>query len=81
MSTSQKSKKSVRPIVLGGRSLSYECVRKKIKNVNIRIRPDGSIAVIVLNSTDGDIDFVFRYAGKLIRCTAESHSIATYVIE
>ena len=43
--------------------------------------PDGSIAVIVLNSTDGDIDFVFRYAGKLIRCTAESHSIATYVIE
>ena len=50
MSTSQKSKKSVRPIVLGGRSLSYECVRKKIKNVNIRIRPDGSIAVSAPNA-------------------------------
>ena len=45
MSTSKTSKKSVRPIVLGGRSLSYECVRKKIKNVNIRIRPDGSVTV------------------------------------
>ena len=45
MSTSKKSKKSVRPILLGGRSLSYECVRKKIKNVNIRIRPDGSVSV------------------------------------
>lgn len=31
--------------MLGGRSLSYECVRKKVKNINIRIRPDGSIAV------------------------------------
>ena len=45
MSTAKKSKKSVRPILLGGRSLSYECVRKKIKNINIRIRPDGSISV------------------------------------
>ena len=37
--------KSVRPILLGGRNLSYECVRKKIKNVNIRIRPDGTLFV------------------------------------
>ena len=35
---------------MGGRSLSYECVRKKIKNVNIRIRPDGSIAVSAPNA-------------------------------
>lgn len=45
MSTSKKTKKAVRPIVLGGRSLSYECVRKKVKNINIRIRPDGSVTV------------------------------------
>ena len=37
--------KSVRPILLGGRNLSYECVRKKVKNVNIRIRPDGTLFV------------------------------------
>ena len=43
--------------------------------------PDGSIAAIVLNTTDKDMDFVFRYSGKLIRCTAEAHSIATYIIE
>ena len=45
MSPSQKSTKSVRPILLGGRNLSYECVRKKVKNVNIRIRPDGTLFV------------------------------------
>ena len=45
MSTAKKTKKSVRPIFLGGRSLSYECVRKKVKNVNIRICPNGSISV------------------------------------
>ena len=45
MSPSPKSTKSVRPILLGGRNLSYECVRKKVKNVNIRIRPDGTLFV------------------------------------
>ena len=44
MSTSQKYKKSVRPILLGGRSLSYECMRKKMKSVTVRIR-DGRILV------------------------------------
>ena len=44
MSTSQKYKKSVRPILLVGRSLSYECTRKKMKSVTVRIR-DGRILV------------------------------------
>jgi predicted metal-dependent hydrolase len=30
---------------LGGRKISYECVRKKVKNVNIRVRPDGTLSV------------------------------------
>ena len=47
---SHATKKTVRSIVLGGRSLSYECVRKKIKNVNIRIRPDGSLSVSAPNA-------------------------------
>ena len=44
MSPSQKYKKSVRPILLGGRSLSYECTRKKMKSVTVRIR-DGRVLV------------------------------------
>ena len=35
---------------MGGRSLSYECVRKKVKNVNIRICPNGSISVSAPNA-------------------------------
>lgn len=34
-----------RSIVLCGRQISYELERKKVKNVNLRIRPDGSIHV------------------------------------
>ena len=44
MSPSPKYKKSVRPILLGGRSLSYECTRKKMKTVSLRIR-EGRILV------------------------------------
>ena len=43
--------------------------------------PDGSIVVVVLNSTEDDIDFAFRCSGKLIESKSESHSIATYIIE
>lgn len=34
-----------RSIVLCGRQISYELERKKVKHVNLRIRPDGSIHV------------------------------------
>ena len=36
---------------MGGRSLSYECVRKSVRNINIRIRPDGSLAVSAPTAT------------------------------
>ena len=45
MSPSKATKTSVRPIVLGGRQISYECVRKKVKNINIRVRPEGTLFV------------------------------------
>lgn len=32
-------------IVLGGKTLSYELERKKVKNINLRVKPDGSIYV------------------------------------
>ncbi len=43
--------------------------------------PDGSIVSIVLNPTEVDFDFAFRCSGKLIKCKAESHSIATYIFK
>jgi len=42
---SPKVKKSVRSIFLGGRNISYECTRKKVKNINIRVHPDGKLCV------------------------------------
>ena len=41
----KKTSKTVRSILLGGRTLSYECTRKKIKNINIRIHTDGKLCV------------------------------------
>ena len=34
-----------RKLVLDGRMLTYELERKQVKNINLRIRPDGSIYV------------------------------------
>lgn len=38
-------KKTVRSISLGGRNISYECTRKKVKNINLRVRADGKLCV------------------------------------
>ena len=40
-------KKSTRRISLGGRMISYECTRKRIKNINIHVRSDGTVSVSV----------------------------------
>ena len=45
MSLTKKTTKTVRRISLGGRSLTYECTRKKVKNINIRIHTDGKLLV------------------------------------
>ena len=34
-----------RTVILGGRKIRYELQRKKVKNVNLRIRADGSVSV------------------------------------
>ena len=41
--------------------------------------PDGSIVSVVLNRTDDDMKFTFRIGGQQVDCTAEAHSIATYI--
>ena len=35
----------IKKIKLGGREIEYELERKKVKNINLRIRPDGSVYV------------------------------------
>ena len=42
--------------------------------------PDGSIAIVVLNRTDKDIDFVLSFGGKYAEANSLSHSINTYCI-
>ena len=42
--------------------------------------PDGSIVSVVLNRTDRDMKFTYRVCGQQVDCTAEAHSIATYII-
>ena len=37
--------KTRKTVVLGGREVSYELERKRVKNINLRIRPDGSVHV------------------------------------
>lgn len=37
--------KTQKTVVLGGRVIPYELERKQVKNINLRIRPDGSVHV------------------------------------
>ena len=86
MSFSPKSTKSVRPILLGGRNLSYECVRKKVKNINIRIRPDGTLFVSAPKSVSyqriDEIlkkreDFILRAMDRVHSCIEEKRNAYT----
>lgn len=36
-------------ITIGGKSLTYELIRKKVKNINMRIKPDGRIIISASN--------------------------------
>ena len=44
-------------ILLGGRAVTYTLTRKKIKNLNLRVRADGTIAVSVpLRASDREVE-------------------------
>lgn len=39
-----------RSVMLNGQRIEYELIRKKVKNINLRVRPDGSVTVSAANS-------------------------------
>ena len=39
-----------RRVTLGAREITYELTRKKVKNINLRIKPDGSVHVSASNA-------------------------------
>ena len=51
---------------------------KEIETVAFK-NPDGELVTVVLNATDEEMPFAFKLDGKIIECTAEAHSIATYL--
>jgi glucosylceramidase len=44
------------------------------------LNPDGKIAVVVLNSSDGDIDFQICFEGHTAETSSPAHSITTLII-
>ena len=54
-------------VVLSGRKVSYELERKQVKNINLRIRPDGSIHVSASkHHTKKQIEALFAANEKMI---------------
>lgn len=62
----------------GARRIGSSKWSRDIETVSFK-NPDGSIVTVVLNSTDTDMPFAFRICGRVIECTAQAHSIATYI--
>lgn len=44
-----------RRVTLGAREITYELTRKKVKNINLRIKPDGSVHVSASNAVTIDV--------------------------
>ena len=64
----------------GARRIGSSKFSPKLETVSFK-NPDYSVVTIVLNSTDEDIPFAFKMQGNIIECSAEAHSIATYIFE
>jgi glucosylceramidase len=62
----------------GARRIGSSKFSAKLETVSFK-NPDGSVVTVVLNSTDETIPFAFKICGNMIECTAEAHSIATYI--
>lgn len=58
-----------RTVILGGRKIRYELQRKKVKNINLRIRADGSISVSASRSVPEEKieEFLLEKAGFILR--------------
>lgn len=64
----------IRQIILDGRPLEYELTRKRVRNINLRINPDGSVKVSCPSRTTvaevesflrSESAFIFRSLGKV----------------
>ena len=64
----------------GARRIGSSKWSQDVETVSFK-NPDGSIVSVVLNRTDRDRAFTFRLCGNVVECTAQAHSIATYIFE
>jgi len=72
-----------RTIILKGREIKYELVRKKVKNVNLRIRSDGSVFVSAndLVSMETIEKFLLDKASQITRALDKYSEIAKYTVK
>ena len=74
---------SIRSVILNGRALHYELVRKSVKNINLRIKPDGKISVSASRAVPVRAieDFMRSKADFIIRALDACESRAQRVSE
>ena len=78
-------RQTVRTVDCGGRTVTYILTRKRVKNLNLRVRPDGSVAVSAAQRVPaGYVDDFVRAKSPLIfraldRMTAEKPSPRRYL--
>jgi len=73
-----KKKESIRTVLVGDETLSYILTRKPVKNLNLRILPDGSIHVSAAPKVPSDyIDRFVISRADLIRAARHRFSLRT----
>lgn len=77
-----------RTIVLDGRKIEYEFLRKKVKNMNLRVRADGSVVVSAAKGVPIDAveAFLRAQSGRILRAldrfaAAPKHTMTTAVAD
>ena len=63
----------------GAKRLGFSKWKQEVEVAAFK-NPDGTIVVVVMNTTDADEDFAMKIGDKYIKSIAEKHSIATYII-
>lgn len=62
-------------LVLGGRPIEYELTRKRVKNINIRVRADGTVGVSAPHRvTDQEVETILVSRGDFILGALEKFS-------
>ena len=62
-------------LVLGGHPIEYELTRKRVKNINIRVRADGTVGVSAPHRvTDQEVETILVSRGDFILGALEKFS-------